>query len=225
MNDRQASILETIIREYIKTGVPVGSQVVVDSYHLGVSSATVRNEMAELEKLGLIIQPHTSAGRVPTEAAYKWYISKLSEQKIAPKEAKVLTERFQSEETDYKKLVKDLAELSGLAVFWANQGGEIYYNGIANLVSQPEFEDSELIYGLSEVIDSLDEILENYFEKVHDRPLVLIGSEGPFGNFCSSILIKYKIDGRTGMVGLLGPTRMDYGKNLSLLNYIYKRLI
>lgn len=226
MNDRQALILEVIIREYIKTGVPVSSHALVDNYDLDISSATVRNEMAELERLGLIVQPHTSAGRVPTEAAYKWYISKLNEQKVSPREAKVLADRLPSPaDNDFKKAAKDLAELSGLAVFWANDQGNVYYTGLANLLSQPDFIDNDLLYDLSAVFDSLDEIVEAYFDKITDQPLILIGSDGPFGNFCSSILVKYKNGEQAGALGILGPLRMDYGRNLSLLNYIHNRLI
>ncbi len=226
MNDRQALILEVIIREYIKTGVPVSSHALVDNYDLDISSATVRNEMAELERLGLIVQPHTSAGRVPTEAAYKWYISKLNEQKVSPREAKVLADRLPSPaDNDFKKAAKDLAELSGLAVFWANDQGNVYYTGLANLLSQPDFIDNDLLYDLSAVFDSLDEIVEAYFDKIADQPLILIGSDGPFGNFCSSILVKYKNGEQAGALGILGPLRMDYGRNLSLLNYIHNRLI
>ncbi|MBU4256930.1 DeoR family transcriptional regulator [Patescibacteria group bacterium] len=74
MEKRKQLILYTIIKEHIKTGAPVGSGVLVDKYKLDISPATVRNEMAELENEGLITQPHTSAGRVPTEKAYSLFI-------------------------------------------------------------------------------------------------------------------------------------------------------
>lgn len=74
---RQQQILKIIIREYIHTGQPVGSKTLVKNYNLDVSSATVRNEMAALEQQGYIAQPHTSAGRVPTEAGYRYFVRKL----------------------------------------------------------------------------------------------------------------------------------------------------
>jgi len=87
MNGRKLIILNTIIKEHIKTGAPVGSGVLVDKYRLDISPATVRNEMAELEEEDFIIQPHTSAGRVPTEKAYNLYLSSLKEKQLAEKEA------------------------------------------------------------------------------------------------------------------------------------------
>lgn len=82
MTDRTKLILNTIIKEHIKTGAPVGSSVLVEKYQLDVSPATVRNEMAELESEGYIAQPYTSAGRVPTEQAFNLYIENLSEKKL-----------------------------------------------------------------------------------------------------------------------------------------------
>lgn len=227
MNERQELILATIIKEYINTGAPVSSQALVANYSLDISSATVRHEMAALEEQGLIAQPHTSAGRVPTEAAYKWYIGKLSEQKVGARTAKVLANRLpESGETDFKQAAKNLAALSGLAVFWAPERHNVYYTGIANLMNQPEFSAHyDLICNLSAMIDSLDEIVSEYFDKIGGQPLILIGSEGPFGEACSSILIKYGHGQRQGAVGIFGPTRMDYERNLALMNYLYQQLI
>jgi len=225
MDDRQAIILETIIKEYVKTGVPVGSHALVDNYSLGISSATVRNEMTELEQQGLIAQPHTSSGRVPTEAAYRWYIGKLSEPKVGAREAKVLAGRLpETGEADFKQTAKTLAQLSGLAVFWAPERRNVYYTGMANLMSQPEFRQN-LIFDLLEMIDGLDEIINEYFDKISGQPLILIGSDCPFGDSCSSILVKYGRGNQEGAVGILGPLRMDYGHNLALMNYLYQQLI
>lgn len=225
MNERQALILATIIKEYIKTGMPVGSNSVVDNYGLGVSSATVRNEMAELETLGLIMQPHTSAGRVPTEMAYQWYIKNLSDNKIIAKDGKALDAVLAGLAADgFKPIAKILAELSGLAVFWAVHRHNVYYTGLTNLLSQTEFR-QDLIYDLSSVIDSLDEIVNDYFDQIANEPQILVGSAGPFGNFCSSVLTKYKNGEHEGAVGILGPLRMDYSRNLCLLNYVQRNLI
>ena len=74
MNERRELILKIIINEHVITGSPVGSSVLVDKYKLNMSSATVRNEMAELEEDGYITQPHTSAGRIPTVKCYRYYL-------------------------------------------------------------------------------------------------------------------------------------------------------
>lgn len=81
MDDRKQRILEALILDYIATGDPVGSRTIARKYDLGVSSATIRNEMADLEELGLIEQPHTSAGRVPSQSGYRYYVDCLMELK------------------------------------------------------------------------------------------------------------------------------------------------
>lgn len=79
LDKRKAYILATVVYEYIATAEPVGSQTLTQKYHLGISSATVRNEMAELEAGGYLVQPHTSAGRVPSDAGYRTYVDSLME--------------------------------------------------------------------------------------------------------------------------------------------------
>jgi len=221
MNDRQSTILKTIIAEHIKTGLPVSSSSVSDNYSLNVSSATVRNEMADLEDQGYIVQPHTSAGRIPTEVAYKWFATDLP--KLAPDTkatealAEILNDRV---ELNFKLAAKALAELSGQAVFWAIHRHNVYYTGLTNLLSQPEFFSQNLIYDLSATIDRLDEIVNDYFDQIQHQTLILVGSDGPFGNFCSSILVKYKVGEHEGAFGLLGPLRQDYQKNIALIKYV-----
>jgi heat-inducible transcriptional repressor len=222
MDERQELILETIIKEHVASGAPVSSSALVDKYHLDISSATVRHEMTVLEKGGYIVQPHTSAGRVPTEKAYKWFISRLKAEEVSNTEAKTLSH---VEEKDFKKVAKTMAEVSGLAVFWALPQQNVYYTGVSNLFMKPELIQAQLLSDFSEVIDSLDEIINDYFDNIQSTPAILVGSDGPFGNFCSAIVVKYSLDDHEGVFGVLGPLRMDYGRNLALINYIHKRLI
>ena len=74
---RSQAILRAVIEEYVTTATPVGSQALVERYRLGVSSATVRNVLAELEAAGLLTHPHTSAGRIPTDAGYRYYVESI----------------------------------------------------------------------------------------------------------------------------------------------------
>ena len=77
MNERRQLVLKLVIQEYIETSTPVGSEVLVRRYGLNVSSATIRNEMSALEELGYLTHLHTSAGRVPTDAGYRYYVENL----------------------------------------------------------------------------------------------------------------------------------------------------
>lgn len=77
LNDRKIKILEAIINDYIQTAEPIGSRTIAKKYDLGISSATIRNEMSDLEDMGYIVQPHTSAGRVPSDKGYRLYVDRL----------------------------------------------------------------------------------------------------------------------------------------------------
>ncbi len=226
MDKRKELILNTIIKEHIKTGVPVGSEVLVGKYKLDISSATVRNEMAELEQAGFIAQPHTSAGRIPTQKAYNLYVNNLSEKKLNISEMKNFSKLLKDkDELSLKQAAKELAKVSGNAVFWAFHRHNLYYTGISNLLSQPEFMQTELIYDISKIIDQVDDIIDNIFAKIETGPQIFLGAENPFGDFCGTVLNKYRLNNNIGLFGILGPIRMDYEKNLALVKFINNTLI
>lgn len=226
ISERKGFLLETIIKEYVKTAQPVSSGGLVDKYKLDISPATVRNEMMELEEEGYIYQPHTSAGRVPTESAYQFYLQGILAGKRRPlKEAeqKLLEKIFRDEEAAYKQTARAVAELSGAAVFWAFHKNDLYYTGLSNLFAQPEFRQLEAVSDVSGIIDRLEEMIDGTFEGFSEGEQVLIGSRNPFGNFLSAVLVKYRRAGQHGLFGILGPMRMDYGHNLALAEFIKKK--
>lgn len=234
MEDRKRKVLFNIVKEHIRSKAPVSSKGLVKKYNLKVSPATVRNIMGELEEEGYILQPHTSAGRIPTERAYKDYLDSLLSAEDR-KKCRDLTERelgdlqgFLSEnkQDSFKKAAKLIASYSDNAVFWAFNKNNLYYTGISNLLQQPEFAREDLIYDVSSIIDRMDEIIGDIFENIPKREIsVFIGSENPFGKFCSSVLTKYRSRNRNlGVVGILGPLRMDYRKNIALMGQVLRYL-
>lgn len=225
MEPRKELILNTIIKEHIKTGLPVGSAILVEKYKLDISPATARNEMANLEAEGYIVQPHTSAGRIPTELAYNHYLQKIQIKKIS-KIDKDDFEKLLSRDSEekYKESAKRLSQLTGTAVFWAFHRNNLYYTGISNLFQQPEFSRLNIIFDISAIIDRIDEIINDIFTQIPAGICTKIGSASPFGNFSGSIIAKYRADGHEGLFGLLGPMRMDYEKNLSLADFIYNKI-
>jgi len=226
MDERKELILNTIIREHIISGVPVGSNIIVDKYKLDISPATVRNEMSELEENGYIKQPHTSAGRVPTEAAYDFYIKNLKDKKLNDKDIKLIEEVFNiKDEQSFKQTSKIISNLSQNAVFWAFHRHNLYYTGISNLLSQPEFAQNHLIYDISSVIDRVDEIINDIFDEVDEGVQIMLGAKNPFGNFCSTILTKYKLGDNIGLIGIIGPLRMNYEKNISIIKFIHNKFV
>jgi heat-inducible transcriptional repressor len=224
ISDRKKFLLETIIKEYLQAAAPVSSGVLVEKYKLGISPATVRNEMMELEEDGYIYQPHTSSGRVPTEAAYELFLADiLKKDKLKPLkeiELRTLENLFKHEEGAYKQTAKAVAELAGGAVFWAFHKNDLYYTGLSNLFSQPEFKQVDIVCDVSTVIDRLEEIIDEVFENLTEGSQVLIGSKNPFGNFLSATLLKYRNNKQQGIFGIIGPIRMDYERNLALIDFI-----
>ena len=226
MDKRKELILSTIIKEHIKSGAPVGSSILVEKYKLDISPATVRNEMMALEEEGYIMQPHTSAGRIPTEKAYNLYLSNLKTKKFTQSEVKGLNEILHNkEERDMKEAAKLIASISGNAVFWAFHRHNLYYTGVANLFQQPEFAQINLIYDISTIIDKIDEIVDSIFPKIEIGRHVVVGSQNPFGNLFSTVLLKYKYKENIGLVGIVGPMRMDYEKNIAIADYVNEKLI
>jgi transcriptional regulator of heat shock response len=194
-----------------------------------VSTATVRNELVALENEGFIFQPHTSAGRVPTEKAYQFYIENYLDKarELTKKEQAVLAE-IKKEEVDDRVKVKNfaqaIADLAKQGVMVTFAECDNYYTGLSNIFGQPEFHDKESVVNLSAVVEHLDKKLKEFAEKDFCEPQVLIGKENPIGCNCTLIVFKYQLGKFKGIIGLLGPTRMDYQKNYALVKESVKLL-
>lgn len=222
MKDRQQDLLKILTSQYIKTAIPVSSKSIESN--LKLSSATIRNEMAELEEEGYIYHPYTSAGRVPTELGYKFFVDNFIDDIVLGKKEQLflgeVVKSFKNFENQIaKELAKGIAEFSKGAVFIAFSDNNFYYTGISNLFSQPEFQENQLVYNLSQVIDHLDNVVSKIFDAIEFDIEIYIGSQNPFSSDCSSVITKYENNKKVGLLGILGPTRMDYQNNISLLKY------
>lgn len=218
---RKDILLEQIIAEYIKTGVPVGSAFLAAKTDLGVSSATIRNDMVLLEKQGYLRQPHTSAGRIPTEKAYKWYIknAQVKEPKESEKQAfHEIVDRLEKDpELLLKNIAKTLALFSGETVIWGFGDDEVHCTGIANLFGKPELQEKKEIKELSTAVDRLEEVMSKMFDNISEEPATYLGQENPFAKDCATVVVRV---GDNEVLGILGLTRMDYEKNLGLIKYL-----
>lgn len=217
MEPRLLQLLRIVVDEYVANAEPVGSQFVVESHDLGVSSATVRNWFALLEEEECLVQPHTSGGRIPTEKGFRLYIEHFVPEKLASKKEREALERAALMPADdgrrLKSLAKSLAELSGLAAFAGLSEADTYYTGLSQLFAQPEFRDSQRVINLSEILDHLDETLAVLRDRSFIRPQILLGQDCPFGPSCGAIIVSHGTD----LIGLLGPLRMDYGQARALM--------
>lgn len=222
LTNRQNQIFKEIVENYVSNVQPISSKLLTDS--LNVSSATIRNEMSALEDKGLIFQPHTSAGRVPTAAGYKYYFDNfVDKEKLLNKHDQQLVEAaWQKSKYDYnqsfKNLAKVLADISQHAVLVGFSEKYFYYTGLANLFNQPEFTAVDLVRAMGYLVDHLDEVVSKIFPYIEDLS-VKIGEENPFSNECTVLLTKFSNPAGEGLLGILGPMRMDYQQNYSLINY------
>lgn len=222
MENRQHNLLRLIVESYIETAEPIGSKFLVSEYGLEMSDATVRNEMRDLEQVGYLTHPHTSAGRIPTEAGYRFYVQQLLSPRELPKKIKNDIEALANEEdadnNHLKQLGKLIAEEMDSAVVLAFGGHSVYYTGLSNLFSQPEFEDNTQTVDVSLMLDQCEEIIDLVIQRFPETtPQIFIGTDNPFGDVCSVIGARLP-DGR--LVTILGPQRMDYSKGKSIIDFI-----
>jgi heat-inducible transcriptional repressor len=218
MTERQSQFLYQIIESYNRTAEPVASGLLAE--HADVSSATVRNDMAMLEEHGYIVQPHTSAGRIPTIKGYEFYLEHFLQPKKPTSAQMKKLEDAKKREPLTKALAKELAELSGQTVFIAFAENDFYYTGISYLFSQPEFHQPEAVINISSVLDALDQTLVELYETATDEIQILLGKQNPFSVQCGLLLSKTKVNKKEeGVIGILGPTRMNYNQTIGLLNY------
>lgn len=221
MTDRQAKILQAIVEQYAEVASPVGSSLLARVFN--VSSATIRAEMAELEHLGYINQPHTSAGRVPTDKGYRYYVNNFVEEGQRPggkRVQKALAARVSSggvPEQTIRNTVDTLVELTqnlGLATI----GDQLYMSGLSNLFGQPEFMHPGQVQEVARLLDNLQPWL---YEAAPNKPLsVYIGQENPIGRSAGASLIISRFRSPfsdRSYIGVLGPTRQSYRDVMSLV--------
>lgn len=326
LTERQETILALIIHEYIDSAVPVGSKTLVEHYNLGVSPATVRNEMAALTESGLLRQPHTSAGRVPSEEGYRYFVRRLLRETDLPSEEKrLISHQFHQARAEVDEWVRlaaavlarhsraasvvtvphaeraifkhlelistqarqallvlvlqggevrqqmlslaetmDQARLTAaaeainracvgkdaqgvaahaeqsidlehdvtrlvaeiIARADAVSAGAIVHDGVANVLTQPEFSDTTAALSALRLLEEhsfLEEVLAKALSPTVGGVQVVIGGEGAWEELkdCSMILARYGAPGyATGALGVLGPTRMAYGRTISAVRYV-----
>lgn len=234
LHPRKKQILHAIIEHFVATAEPVGSQTIVVSYKMSVSPATIRNDMAELEAEGFIFQPHTSAGRIPTDTGYRHYVNELTNYDKAYKKAVAVLANLQKEadrEKTYEKLqsiVSLLARASENVSFATLPDEErTFYLGISHILRQPEFMQEPL--RASQVVEVLERGT-NFLKTLKEldiadsEPQIYIGKENILKeiNSCSVIVARYNYKGYKGFFGILGPTRMAYPFNLALVTEMQK---
>ncbi|MDR1669229.1 MAG: heat-inducible transcriptional repressor HrcA [Oscillospiraceae bacterium] len=230
-------ILKAIIDTYIRSAEPVGSKTLSGQSGLDVSAATLRNEMSALEALGFLEQPHTSAGRVPTPNGYRFYVDELmQEHSLPPDEQNTIDQvtKLRMAELDSllnraSRLIADLTRYATVTAAGPSVREErVYVSGEANLLDYPEFQN------LMRARRTLEYITEQRASLIRSAPVwerdgvrVVIGPENAASELsdASVLMATYPVGGGArGMIGVVGPTRMDYSRMVSRLRYFAEKL-
>ncbi|MCS7092992.1 MAG: hypothetical protein NZL96_00955 [Patescibacteria group bacterium] len=229
LTPRQIEILKAIIKEYSETSNPVGSEVIEKKYKLGISPATIRNEMVELAKKGYITKSYFSSGRIPSAKGFRFYIKNL----LKPKELST------NEEVAYKNSIWDerrevhrllsqsakiLSQRTGLLSLVATLNGDVYYAGAANIFSQPEFSNVNISRNLLHLLDEFDfwERLIKEFDKIEEQVRLLIGEDDfrdPVFSACAGVWGEFNGRKMKGIVGVIGSRRMYYEVIIPQIKY------
>jgi len=235
LTDRQKALLKAIIEEYIESAEPVGSEIIERKYDLGVSPATIRIEMGKLTEGGYLRQPHTSAGRTPTSMGMRLYISELMKEKELPITAEVsikekLWQQRAKEERLLKEAVSALANRLGMLGLARDDEGQVYYAGAANILDWPEFYDIDVARMVLSLFDENPRLVEIIGKAQGADPIhILFGEELGYEDLLPTgfVFTRYEfvpinpaIPGKGGVIGVIGPARMNFSLVLPYVKYV-----
>ena len=225
VTERQRSILETLVSEHIERAQPISSQLLEQFFN--VSPATIRNELHELTEAGFLYQPHTSAGRVPTDKGYRFFLDALILKKNSAKKKTLQIEKNKEEdEIDFlSSLLKEVSVISSnLAGLYLQERDLFWKEGWEKVLREPEFNENSLRQNFLEFLEDMERGLQDFSsdETLH----IYIGKENPFSNVkdFTAIVSELNLASGKGFIALLGPKRMSYEKNLELINEITRVL-
>lgn len=232
MNTRQQKVLTSVIEEYTNTAIPVSSDLLVKKYIEGISPATVRGDMVKLEKDGYLHQPHISAGRIPTDKGYKYFVEKIMpERELSLPEQKKMQAELLKLKAQHNRLSRTTAKLlssftSSFAITRLEKDFSEF--GIRELLENPEFKEVDEFCKVAEALDYIDENIDTILKQVKEgETKIFIGKDNPIKEIsnCSMVISPYKTKkGEKGVLAIIGPKRMQYAKNKSLIDYMKKLL-
>jgi transcriptional regulator of heat shock response len=230
LGEREATVLRLVVNDYIRTGEPVGSAAVARRHRLPVSAATVRNDMAALEEHGYLNHPHTSAGRIPTDAGYRFYVDAIPRwPRLRDTKRRAIDDFFGAPATDPDEVVRGTAVLLSRlthygAVAQPPGSPHVILGGAANIASEEAFERRETVRQLLELLEQEEEMLRLLHSLSEEGEVgVRIGGENPFAAMreASVVVSSYRRGpDRVGVIAVIGPTRMEYPGAMSAVRAV-----
>mgnify|MGYP001805802926 FL=1 len=237
LTQRQIKILKCIVEEFIETAGPIGSETLEKKYSLGISSATIRNEMMALTQLGFLKKGHLSSGRAPTSMGLKYYVRNL----MTPKNLSVSDEIGAKEKiweyrNEFDRLLrettKELAIRTRSMAIATTDHGTIYSYGASNLLEEPEFYNIDVAKTVLALIDNATfwfEIINKAGAINHESPEIvhlLIGEDLGLEHLepCGFVYQNYEAGPHRGIVGIVGPARFRYQYVVPVVDYFAELL-
>lgn len=230
--ERRNKILTAIIEVFIKTASPVGSDFLKEHSGFSISSATLRNEMAQLEKEGFLEQPHTSGGRIPTSKGYRFFVEEMA---IDDNFSNQVKKEFLFESEQYfqeKKADESVHDMlsvltkmtPNIAFSTVPSSQKTFFLGVSQLLMLPEFSgNAKNTIGIFKILE------ENFYNFLHSLEVgngveLFIGKENIFPEMesCSLLVSRFKALDEDQFFGILGPMRMDYARNIVALQEAQK---
>lgn len=227
---RKDTILGIVVEQYVRTITPVSSQFIVSEYPLDLSSATIRHVLAELEEEGFLTHPHTSAGRLPTEQGYRYYVDNLMDEiKLLEEEKNRIRKEYLKEKGELETLLDQASKFLCDTTHYTSLvsvdgwGSKLFLKGTSFVVNYPDFQDLNKIKNILITLEEKERILDIINQHLEKKIKIFIGHELPLSEIdsCSLVISRYQLrKGPSGRIAVLGPTRMDYERVISAIEYL-----
>lgn len=227
ITERQEKILLAVIREFMREADAVGSMNVIARHHLGVSSATVRNDMVVLSEMGFLTKDHSSSGRTPTDLAFKYFVDELMPEMFIPNidevNARLSIFRKRFDEDDFvDEIIGFLSDETGYASV-SQLDDDLRYKGLSQLTKYRELRNIDVLEGILSLLEDRRMMNKLFRRSTTDDVCVLIGRECGYSPLreCSLAFTRFGYIGdRKGYVGVLGPRRMRYSKVIPAVRFV-----
>ena len=228
--ERKENVLGMVVGQYIKTITPISSAFIAHEYHLDLSPATIRNIMAELEEEGFLTHPHTSAGRIPTQMGYRYYVDHMMHEiQLLEEEKHRIKSEYQKSVLELESILEKTSEvISDLTQYTSiisidGVSDKIFCRGTSFVVGYSDVRELDKIRHILKALEEKERILEVINRDIENKVKIYIGHETACSAIasCSLAVATYKkANGPSGRLAVLGPTRMDYEKVVSTLEYV-----
>ena len=225
LDERHFQVLQALVSEFTQTAEPVSSDALVEVLRLGVSPATMRTILRELAEAGYVEQPHTSAGRVPTDKGYRQVLDHSEDQAVPMQELKALAAQFAQLQEEYRHLARATSKLLSRLTHAAAMSGYVSQRdwqeaGLREVLRQPEANSMATMREMAEVMEDIDRYVTRG-QLSDEETQVFIGGENPFfPAHYTSMVLRTTITPAQEKVALviIGPKRMFYQRNIALVN-------